>query len=84
MNLFSLLLLTEEIKLKIWQCNVDKIAQLNKFNLTQCQRGASFYLLYTSMIILFKFEVVILKLIHNMASSNINLTLKVIGSMILP
>ena len=47
---------------------------IKQFHLTQWQRGASFYLLY--MIILFKFEVAILKIICNMASSNINLTLK--------
>ena len=48
----------------------------------QWQRGSSCFLLY--MIILFKFEVAILKIIYNMASSNNNLTLKVIGRMILP
>ena len=38
-NLFSLLQLTDKIKLKIWQCrsNIDKSAQLNKFNLMQWQ-----------------------------------------------
>ena len=52
-NLFSLLQLTDKITLKIWQhrSNTDNTAQLNKFYLMQCQRVASFYLLY--MIILF-------------------------------
>ena len=46
------------------------------------QQAASIYLLY--MIILFKFEVAILKIMYKRASSNINLTLKVTGTMILP
>ena len=71
------------MKLKIWQCRstVDKGVQLNKFYLTQWQRGASFYLLY--MIILFKFKVALLKIMYIIASSNISLTLKVTGKMIL-
>ena len=76
LNLFLLLQLTEKIKLKIWQSqsNVVKNTQLSKFYLTQWQRRDSFYFLY--MIILFKFEVVILKIMYNMSNSNINLTLK--------
>ena len=45
----------------------------------QWQRQASFLL---CLIILFIFAVAILKIIYNMTSSKINLTLKVIGRMI--
>ena len=65
-----------------WRSNVDKTVQLNKFYLKQWQPGVSFYLLY--IIILFKFEVAILQIMSNMASSNINLTLRVTGRMIFP
>ena len=61
-NLFSLLQLTDKIKLKIWQCRTiaDKTAQLHKFYLTEWHRVASLYLL--QMIISFKLEVAILKI----------------------
>ena len=70
---FSLLQLTNKIKLKIWQgrSNVDTTAYLYKFYLTQWQRGSLFYFLMY-MIIMFKFKVAILKMMHNIASSNIN------------
>ena len=62
--------------------NVDKTAQLNKFYLTQWQRGTSLYLLFMS--ILRKFKVAILKIRYNVASSSINLTLKINSRMNFP
>ena len=67
--------------LKIWQCrsNVDNSAQLYKI-LFNAMSTRGFFFLY--MIILFKFEVAILKILYNTASLNKNLTLKVTGRMI--
>ena len=58
------------------QC-IDNNAQLSKFFLNGEAKTVFGFLLFI-------IEVAILKIIYKTASSNINLTLKVIGRMILP
>ena len=61
--------------------SVNDTAQLNKF-FKRRSNNVLCFLLY--ILILFIFEVAILKIIYNMARSSINLTLEVSGRMMFP
>ena len=67
----------------MWQAETY-LSALSIFYERKLEKNWSSVVDYLYMLNLFVFEVAILKIMYNMVSSNINLTLKVTGTMILP